>query len=106
MLTGKVAGRVKVLLCLEGVTAGKCLCFSDPILHLREWEDTSHCPGGDASSSPPGPLAGKSSLAWVHAAGMAVQTLSDSVQVTWLPQAFYSLPVKWGPKHWQALTGH
>lgn len=44
--------------------------------------------GGDVLSSPPGPLAGRSSLAWVQVGGTAVQTLSDSMQVTWLPQAF------------------
>ena len=38
LLTGRVAGRVEVLLCLEVATAGsgKCLCFRDPISHLQE----------------------------------------------------------------------
>ena len=36
----------------------------------------------------------------------AVQTLSGSVQVTRLPQDHYSVPVKRGPEHFQALTGH
>ena len=62
MLPGRVAGRLKVLLCSEGAAAGKweVPVLSDPISRLQEQENTSHCLGSDASSSPPGSLAGKS----------------------------------------------